>query len=86
MTEAQVTEFLRYPSSDIVDFALTLVNLTWQERAAITLCGRQRYTQETAAEMEGYSVDSMQKWYRAGIKKLMAAWAGHAWIAKIISA
>lgn len=85
MSESDITAFLRYPSAQLVDYALSLVNLTWQERTAITLCGRQRYTQEQAAEQAGYSVDAMQKWYRAGMKKLLAEWSGYSWIQKLIS-
>jgi len=85
MSESDITAFLRYPSAQLVDYALTLVNLTWQERTAVTLCGRQHYTQEQAAEQAGYSVDAMQKWYRAGMKKLLAEWSGHVWIKKLIA-
>lgn len=80
-----VVSFLRYPSSALVDFALTLVNLTWQEALAIDMCGRKHMTQEAAAENAGYSVDAMQKWYRAGINKLIVEWSGHEWIKKVIS-
>ena len=85
MSEDDIKLFLRYPSKALVDFALELVNLTWQERTAIDLCGRQGYTQEAAAERAGYSVDAMQRWYRAGIRKLCAAWAETMWIKKVIS-
>ena len=84
MSEADITEFLRYPSGTLVDYALSLVNLTWQESLAIKLCGRQKYTQERAAELAGYSVDAMHLWYRAGIKKLLAVWGSLDWIQKII--
>lgn len=85
MSEDDVKAFLRYPSKALVDFALTLVNLTWQERTAIDLCGVQGYTQERAAEKAGFSVDAMQRWYRAGIRKLCTAWSETLWIKKVIS-
>lgn len=85
MDEDKVLAFLRYPATDLVDFAMLKANLSWQEETALTLCGRKRITQERAAEMKGYSVDAMQKWYRAGIKKLIIAWSGCAWIEKIIN-
>lgn len=84
MSEDDVKAFLNYPTKPLVEFALTLVNLTWQERAAIELCAIQNYTQERAAEKTGCSPDAMQRWYRAAIKKLCAAWSGCAWISKII--
>lgn len=85
MSESDITAFLRYPSAHLVDYALSLVNLTWQERTAISLCGRQHFTQEQAAEQAGYSVDAMQKWYRAGMKKLLAEWSGQRWIKKLLA-
>ena len=85
MRESEVVTFLRYPSKPLVDFALTLANLPWQEALAIDLCGRKRMTQERAAEQAGYSVDAMQKWYRAGIKALRVAWSDSEWIRKVIS-
>lgn len=85
MSEEIVIAFLRYPVAGLVDYALSIANLTWQEETAITLCGRKRMTQEKAAEKAGYSVDAMQKWYRAGIKKLCSAWSGSEWIFILIS-
>ena len=85
MNEDQVIQFLRYPAAGLVEFALSLANLSWKEETAINLCVRRGMTQESAAEKAGYSVDAMQRWYRAGIKKLMTAWAGHEWIIKVIA-
>lgn len=84
MTEDVVKRFLRYPSKPLVDFAVAQVNLSWQEEIAIDLCGRKRMTQEKAAETADCSVDSMQKWYRAGIQKLVTAWADSDWIIKVV--
>lgn len=84
MTEETVKVFLRYPSKPLVDFALAQVNLSWQEERAVDLCGRKRMTQEKAAEMADCSVDSMQRWYRAGIGKLVTAWADSDWINKVV--
>ncbi len=80
MKEETVIAFLRYPVAGLVDYALSIANLTWQEELAVTLCGRKHMTQERAAEQAGYSVDAVQKWYRAGIRKLCTAWSGSEWI------
>lgn len=85
MKESDIITFLRYPSAHLVDYALTLANLTWQESLAIKLCGRQKYTQEKAAELADYSVDAMHLWYRSAIKKLLAAWGSQEWILKVIN-
>ena len=84
MTEETVKRFLRYPSKPLVEFALSMVNLTWQEETAITLCGQRRMTQEKAAEKADCSVDAMQRWYRSGLEKLTRAWAGSEWMSKIV--
>ena len=84
MTEEQIINFLRCPAAAIVDLALAMANLNWKEELAITRCGRQAYTQEKAAEIEGYSVDAVQRWYRSGMKKLITAWDGVWWIEKLV--
>lgn len=85
MSEAEITKFLRCPYGNLVEYALSIANLTWQESLAIKLCGRQKYTQEKAAELADYSVDAMHLWYRSAIKKLLAAWGSQEWILKVIN-
>ena len=70
MKESSIICLLRAPDVEIVDFAIRRANLTWKEALAVELCGRRGYTQESAAEHAGYSVDAMQKWYRSGIGEL----------------
>lgn len=84
MDEKQILAFIRCPASLVVDLALAMANLTWKESTAIQLCGRKAMTQERAAELTGYSVDAMQKWYRSAIKKLSASWTGIWWVEKLI--
>lgn len=83
MQNAEIVRFLRCPSSPLVDFAVSTANLTEKEALAISLCGRMGLTQEQAAEKAGYSVDAVQKWNRAGMKKLNTAWSGQWWIQKL---
>lgn len=80
MTEDKIVAFLRCPSRDVVDLAVELANLNWKEALAIDQCGRKAKTQERAAEDSKRSPDAMQRWYRAGIKKLSTAWAGLWWV------
>lgn len=86
MTEYQIVKFLKAPSIDIIDFAISRANLTWKEALAVDLCARRGYTQESAAEHAGYSVDAMQKWYRSALAKLAAAWGDTWWIVAIADA
>lgn len=80
MSEELVIAFLRCPASTVVDLAVEMANLTWKEKLAIDLCGRQDMTQDKAAEVSDRSTDAMQRWYRAGMKKLVTAWSGQWWI------
>lgn len=80
MNEDKIIAFLRCPARPVVDLAIEIANLTWKEAIAIDLCGRHDLTQESAAEEAKRSPDAMQRWYRAGIQKLSAAWAGVWWI------
>ena len=84
MGKAQVMCLLRCPDAGLVNYALDLANLSKKERLAVELCGRQRYTQEEAAEVADVSVEAIAKWYAAGMKQLEAAWAGSWWIRKIV--
>lgn len=80
MDEDKIVAFLRCPARGVVDLAVEMANLTWKEALAIDMCDRQAKTQERAAEDANRSPDAMQRWYRAGIKKLSAAWAGLWWV------
>lgn len=61
MKESSIICLLRAPDVEIVDFAIRRANLTWKEMLAVDLCGRRGYTQESAAEHAGYSVDAMHQ-------------------------
>lgn len=84
MTHSQIVRFLRSPSSELVDFAISLANLDKKESAVIQLCGRKGFTQEEAAEILDRSPDAIQKWWRSGVLKLKSAWDGRWWIQRII--
>lgn len=84
MDEKEVLKFLRCDSAPLVDFALSMANLTYKEELAVTLCGRKDKTQDQAAEETDLSVDTIQRWYRRGMLKLCRVWSGIWWIKKII--
>lgn len=83
-TEKDVVQLLRMPDADLVNFMIALANLDRRESVAIDLCGRKAFTQEEAAEAIDRSPDAVQKWYRAGIKKLRTAWSGKWWIERLL--
>lgn len=83
-TEKEVVQLLRISDAGLVDYMISLANLDHREMVAIDLCGRKAYTQEEAAEMIDRSPDALQKWYRAGIKKLRSAWSSRWWIERLL--
>lgn len=83
-TEKQAVQLLRLPDAGLVDYMISLANLDRRELSAIDLCGRKAYTQEEAAELLDRSPDAVQRWYRAGIKKLRTAWSGTWWIDRLL--
>ena len=83
MDEKAVKRFLQCGAGPVVDLAIEMANLTWKEELAVTLCGRKDMTQERAAEKAGYSVDTMQRWYRKALEKLRKSWNGVWWIEKL---
>jgi len=83
MDEITVKRFLKLPSRALVDLAIEMANLNWREQTAIELCVLKGYTQEVASERAFCSVDSMQRWYRMGIEKLIKAWTGCWWIEEL---
>ena len=83
MDKPTVIRFLRIPDAGVVDYALSLANLTQRERMAVEMCLRLGMTQEAAAEKADVSVDAMKKWMADGLKKLETAWDGSWWIRKV---
>lgn len=83
MTKPQIIAFLRCPSTQIVDLAISMANLTEKEEAAVRICGQHAMTQEAAAEKLQVSVNGLQRWLYSGMKKLEQSWSGVWWIEKL---
>lgn len=83
LTDAHVVTLLRTPDNDLVEFMLSLSNLSRKEKEALDLCARQKLTREEAAEEMDRSVDAVQKWYRDGIKKVRKTLAGRWWTMRL---
>lgn len=89
MDEKKVLTFLRSPAAAPVDLALELANLTDDEMLAIDLCGRRGLTRDRAVEELDKigiqrEIDTINRWYRSGMKKLCRVWGGLYWIEAII--
>lgn len=83
LTDKHVEKLLRTPDNDLVEFMLSLSNLSRREQETLNLCARQRLTREEAAEEMDRSVDAVQKWYRDGIKKVRKTLSGRWWTMRL---
>lgn len=83
LTDKHVEKLLRTPDNDLVEFMLSLSNLSRREHETLNLCARQRLTREEAAEEMNRSVDAVQKWYRDGIKKVRKTLSGRWWTMRL---
>lgn len=84
MERKQAADFLKLPYKELVDLALSAVNLTAKERKVLDLRYLQGYTQEETAEILDASVNSVQNWEKAALVKCADVWNGKKWILKII--
>lgn len=83
MTKAQVIAFLKCPSTQIIDLAMSTANLTLNEEMVVRMHCQKGLTQEKIAEQQDVSVNAVQRWYYSGIDKLIEAWTGVWWIEKL---
>jgi DNA-directed RNA polymerase specialized sigma24 family protein len=83
LTDKHVEKLLRTSDNDLIEFILSLSNLSRREREVINLCARQKLTREEAAEEIDRSVDAVQKWYRDGISKIRRTMAGKWWAVRL---
>ncbi len=83
LTDKHIEKLLRTPDKDLVEFMLSLSNLSRRELEVLNLCARQRLTREEAAEEMDRSVDAVQKWYRDGIKKVRKTLSGRWWTMRL---
>lgn len=84
MTDKEIISLLRKPDiKPVQELIIEMANLTVKEESAIRLCVVKDYTQFEAAEKISRSEDAVQRWYRAGMKKLHAVCDKSWWINKI---
>lgn len=83
MTKQKVIVFLKCPSMQIIDLALSMANLTISEEMVVRMHCQKGLTQEKIAEQQDVSVNAVQRWYYSGLEKLVIAWTGVWWIEKL---
>lgn len=84
MEQRDILSMLNYPDRPLVDYAVSMANLTAPEREAINLRVYDGETVESAAERLMLSPGTVKSRYRAGMQKLDHCWSGRPWIASII--
>lgn len=86
MNKQQAEAFLHYKYPAIVDLALSMVNLTADEEAALRGCGVRGKTQAAYAEETGFAENTIQRRYSRGINKAVDMWTGVEWIETLSAA
>lgn len=84
MDRKDTVKFLRYPSTQLVDLAISMANLTIKEEHIIRLYAQKGMTQEQIAGREDVSVNAVQRWIYAAEDKLVACWSGVNWIQTLL--
>lgn len=80
MDRHQAEQFLHYKYPAVVDLALSMVNLTADEEAALRSCGMRGKTQAVYAEESGFAENTIQRRYSRGIEKAADMWTGCEWV------
>ncbi len=74
MTTKEAAKLLKHPDRVLVLTALSYVNLTDRELQTLVLRHMRGHTQEYVAEQLECSVNSIQNWEKAALKKCCAVW------------
>ena len=75
MEKNDIRKILKNPSKDLVNIALSYVNLTDKERQIIELVEMQGKTEERTAEILDISVRGLQQYKASAFEKLNIVWS-----------
>ena len=75
MEKSDIRKILKNPSKDLVNIALSYVNLTDKERQIIELVEMQGKTEERTAEILDISVRGLQQTKAEAFEKLNIVWS-----------
>lgn len=84
MEQRDILIMLNYPDRPLVDYAVSMANLSAPERECINMRVYDGETVESAAERLMLSPGTVKSRYRAGMKKLNHCWSSRPWIESII--
>lgn len=81
LDDKAVRRFLRHADSGLVDYALSLVNLTADEQRVVSECFRRGVSREDLAEQMDRGRNCVQLLCRSALDKMRECWNGCRWIA-----
>ena len=84
MEKSDIRKILKNPSKDLVNIALSYVNLTDKERQIIELVEMQGKTEERTAEMLDISVRGLQQLKASAFEKLNIVWSRNIFTAMLL--
>ena len=84
MEQRDIIRMLNYPDKPLVDFSVSMANLTGPERECINLRVYDGETVESAAERLMLSPGTIKTRYRSGMQKLNSCWSSRPWINSIL--
>ena len=84
MEKSDIRKILKNPSKDLVNIALSYVNLTDRERQIIELVEMQGKTEERTAEILDISVRGLQQLKASAFEKLNIVWSRNIFTAMLL--
>ena len=84
MEQRDIIRMLNYPDRPLVDFSVSMANLTAPERECIDLRVYDGETVESAAERLMLFPGTVKTRYRSGMQKLDSCWSSRPWINSIL--
>lgn len=84
MEKSDIRKILKNPSKDLVNIALSYVNLTDKERQIIELVEMQGKTEERTAEILDISVRGTQQLKASAFEKLNIVWSRNIFTAMLL--
>ena len=84
MEKSEIRKILKNPSTELVNIALSYVNLTEKERQIIDLVEIKGKTEEKTAELLGISTRNLQSIKASAFEKMNAVWSYNLFISILL--
>ena len=84
MEKSDIRKILKNPSKDLINIALSYVNLTDKERQIIEMVEMQGKTEERTAEILDISVRGLQQLKASAFEKLNKVWSCNIFVTMLL--